>query len=158
MWIKWWSELESGELKWKVTRLERFAIESVSIGYGLKWGEQCSEGMKTDPTMFLAWTGAELVMLVSKKEKAMAPHSSTLAWKMPWTEEPGRLWSMRSLRVGHIERLHFHFSFSCIGEGNGNPLQWSCLENPGDRVPGGRPSVGSTQSRTRLKRLSSSSV
>ena len=34
-------------------------------------------------------------------EKAMAPHSSTLAWKIPWTEEPGRLQSMRSLRVGH---------------------------------------------------------
>lgn len=50
-----------------MTRLERFAIESVSIGDGLKWGEQCSEGMKTDPTMFLAWTAAELVMLMSKK-------------------------------------------------------------------------------------------
>ena len=34
-------------------------------------------------------------------EKAMAPHSSTLAWKISWTEEPGRLQSMRSLRVGH---------------------------------------------------------
>ena len=33
-------------------------------------------------------------------EKAMAPHSSTLAWKIPWMEEPGRLWSMGSLRVG----------------------------------------------------------
>ena len=36
-----------------------------------------------------------------KTEKAMAPHSSTLAWKIPWTEEPGRLQSMGSLRVGH---------------------------------------------------------
>jgi len=61
-------------------------------------------------------------------EKAMAPHSSTLAWKIPWTEEPGRLQSMGSLRVGH----DFHFSLSCIGEGNGNPLQCSCLENPRD--------------------------
>ena len=34
-------------------------------------------------------------------EKALAPHSSTLAWKIPWTEEPGRLWSVGSLRVGH---------------------------------------------------------
>ena len=34
-------------------------------------------------------------------EKAMAPRSSTLAWKIPWVEEPGRLWSMGSLRVGH---------------------------------------------------------
>ena len=36
-----------------------------------------------------------------KTEKAMAPHSSTLAWKIPWMEEPGRLQSMGSLRVGH---------------------------------------------------------
>ena len=35
------------------------------------------------------------------QEKAMAPHSSTLAWKIPWTEEPGRLQSVGSLRVGH---------------------------------------------------------
>ena len=65
--------------------------------------------------------------------EAMAPHSSTLFWKIPWTEEPGRLQPMGSLRVGHNERLHFHFSLSCTGEGNGNPLQCSCLENPRDR-------------------------
>ena len=42
----------------------------------------------------------------------MAPHSNTLAWKIPWTEEPGRLQSMGSRRVGTTERLHFHFSLS----------------------------------------------
>ena len=62
----------------------------------------------------------------------MAPHSCSLAWKIPWTEEPGRLKSMGLLRVGHDWRLHFPFSLSCIGEGNGNPLQCSCLENPRD--------------------------
>ena len=40
------------------------------------------------------------------------------------------------------ERLHFHFSLACIGEGNGNPLQCSCLENPRDGEPGGLPSMG----------------
>ena len=103
-------------------------------------------------------------------EKAMAPHSSTFAWKIPWTEEPGRLQSMGLLRVGHdwatslslftfmhcrrkwqptpvllpgkshgqrslvgcspwgceesdtTELLHFEFSLSYIGEGNGNPF------------------------------------
>ena len=79
----------------------------------------------------------------------MAPHSSILAWKIPRTEEPGRLQSMGSLRVKMTERLHFHFSLSCIGEGNSNPLQCSCLENPRD---GGV--YGATQSQTRLKRLS----
>ena len=62
----------------------------------------------------------------------MAPHSSTLAWKIPWTEEPGRLQSMGRKESDTTERLHFHFSLSCIGEGNGNPLQYSCLENPRD--------------------------
>ena len=42
-------------------------------------------------------------------EKAMAPHSSTLAWKIPWVEEPGGLQSMGSLRVGHDFTFTFHF-------------------------------------------------
>ena len=42
-------------------------------------------------------------------EKEMTIHSSTIAWKIPWTEEPGRLQSMWLQRVGHTERLHFHF-------------------------------------------------
>ena len=54
------------------------------------------------------------------------------------------------------ERLHFHFSLSCIGEGNGNPLQCSCLENPRDGGASWAAVYGVTQSRTRLKRLSSS--
>ena len=90
-------------------------------------------------------------------EKAMAPHSSTLAWKIPWTEEPGRLQSMGSPRVGHDWVTHFHFSLSCIGEGNGNPLQCSCLENLRDRGTRWAAVYGVAQSRTQLKRLSSSS-
>ena len=73
----------------------------------------------------------------------MAPHSSTLAWKIPWTEEPGGLQSMGREESDTTEQLHFHFSPSRIGEGNGNPLQCSCLENPGDGKPGGLPSMGS---------------
>ena len=55
------------------------------------------------------------------------------------------------------ERLHFPFSLSCIGEGNGNPLQCSCLENPRDGGAGWAAVYGVAQGRTRLKRLSSSS-
>ena len=55
------------------------------------------------------------------------------------------------------ERLHFHFSLSCIGEGNGNPLQCSCLGNPRDRGAWWAVIYEVAQSRTRLKRLSSSS-
>ena len=134
----------------------------------------------------------------------MATHSSTLAWKIPWTEEPGRLQSMGSLKVGHdlatslslftfmhwrrkwqptpvflpgesqgwgslegcrlwgrtesdmTEQLHFHFSLPCIGEGNGNPLQCSCLENPRDGGAWKAAVYGVAQSWTQLTRLSSS--
>ena len=55
------------------------------------------------------------------------------------------------------ERLHFHFSLSCIGEGNGNPLQCSCLENPRDGGAWGAAVYGVAQSWTRLKRLRSNS-
>ena len=55
------------------------------------------------------------------------------------------------------ERLHFHFSLSCIGEGNGNPLQCSCLENPRDSGTWWAAIYGIAQSQTQLKRLSSSS-
>ena len=85
-------------------------------------------------------------------EKALATHSSTLAWKIPWMEEPGRLQSMGSLRVGHDWP-----SLSCIGEGNGNPLQCSCLENPRDGGAWWAAVYGVTQGQTQLTRLSSSS-
>ena len=90
----------------------------------------------------------------------MAPHSSTLAWKIPWMEEPGRLQSMGSLEVRHdwvTSLFTFFTSLSCIGEGNGNPLQSSCLENPRDGGAWWAAVYGVTQSQTRLKWLSSSS-
>ena len=107
------------------------------------WGHVVSEGNK---------------VINSKRyrsEKAMAPHCSTLAWKIPWAEEPGRLQSMGLLRVGHDWATSL--SLSCIGEGNGNPLQCSCLENPRDGGAWLATVYGVTQSRTRLKWLSSSS-
>ena len=64
-------------------------------------------------------------------------------------------WGCKELDT--TERLHFHFSLSRIGEGNGNPLQCSCLENPRDGGAWWAAVYGVAQSRTRLKRLSSSS-
>ena len=81
----------------------------------------------------------------------MAPHSSTLAWKILWTEEPGRLQSMESLRVGHDFRFHFHALEKEMAT-HSSVLAWRI---PGMAGPGGLPSVGSH--RVGLKRLSSSS-
>jgi len=88
------------------------------------------------------------------REKAMAPHSSTLAWKIPWMEESGRLQPMGLLRVGHDWATSLSLSLSCIGEGNGNPLQCSCLENPRDGGAWWAAVSGVAQSRTWLKQLS----
>ena len=59
--------------------------------------------------------------------------------------------TMGSLESDTTERLHFHFSLSCNGEGNGNPLQCSCLENPRDGEAWWAAIYGVAQSRTRLK-------
>ena len=98
-----------------------------------------------------------LVTLVYHAEKAMHPTPVLL---------PGKSHGRRSLVGCHLwgrteldttERLHFHFSLWCIGEGNGNPLQCSCLENPRDGGAWWAAVYGVAQRRTRLKRLSSSS-
>ena len=94
--------------------------------------------------------------LVNLTEKAMAPTPVLL---------PGKSHGQRSLvdcspwgRWGSdmTKWLHFHFSLSCIGEGNGNPLQCSCLENPRDGEAWWAAVYGVTRSRTRLKWLSNS--
>ena len=66
-------------------------------------------------------------------EKEMATHSSTLVWKIPWVEEPGRLQSMGSQRVGHDWATSLSFSIVPFGEGNGNPLQFLPGESHGQR-------------------------
>ena len=97
-------------------------------------------------------------------------HSHTMYQRRQWHPTPvllpGKSHGRRSL-VGcspwgrlesdTTERLHFHFSLSCIGEGNGNPLQCSCLENPRDGGAWWAAVFGVAQSRTWLKRFSSSS-
>ena len=86
-------------------------------------------------SLFCIWVFVSLRKIIigfrdPSAEKAMSPHSSTLSWKIPWMEEPGRLQSMGSQRVGHDWVTSLSLSLSCLGEGNGNPLQCSCLKNP----------------------------
>ena len=109
-------------------------------------------------TSITSQISTQLSITQSPLWKAMAPHSSTLL--------PGKSYGRRSLvgcsPWGHWEldttkHLHFHFSLSCIGEGNGNPLQFSCLENPRDDGAWWAAVYGVAHSRTRLTWLSSSS-
>ena len=80
------------------------------------------------------------IICACEAENAMAAHSSNFAWKIHgWRSLVGcSLWGRYESDT--TEQLHFHFSLSCIGEGNGNPLQCSCLEHP---IDGGLLSMGS---------------
>ena len=91
-------------------------------------------------------------------QKAMAPLSVLLPGKFHWRRSlvGGSPWGRTESNT--TERLHFHFLLSCIGEGNGNPLQCSCLENPRDGEAWWAAVYGVAQSRTQLKWLSSRRV
>ena len=99
---------------------------------------------------------------------AMVVHNDLMAWRRQWHPTPvllpGKSHRWRSLvgwtlwgreELDMTECLHFHFSLSCTGEGNGNPLQCSCLENPRDGEAWWAVVYGVAQSRTRLKWFSS---
>ena len=109
--------------------------------------------------------GRARVLLGSLFRRSLILFTRRRQWHPTPVLLPGKSHGRRSLigcsPWGHeesdtTEQLHFHFSFSCIGE-NGNPLQCSCLENPRDRGAWWAAVCGVAQSRTRLKQLSSSS-
>ena len=110
------------------------------------------------------WTGASAfsdqqnrVRIMWFSEEARAPHSSTLAWKIPWTEEPGRLQSTGSLRVGHDWATSLSLFTFMHWRRKWQPLQCSCLESPRGGGAWWAAVYGVARSRTGLKRLSSSS-
>ena len=114
-----------------------------------------TKGFQRNNSLF-HWSFVFFILYFIILEKAMAPHSSTLAWKIPWMDEPGGLQSVGSLRV----RLNWATSlwlFTFMHQGNGNPLQCSCLKNPRDGGAWWAAIYGVAQSRTRLKWLSSRS-
>ena len=83
------------------------------------------------------------LVLQHNSEKAMAPHSSTLAWKIPWMEKPGRLQSMGSLRVGHDFTFIFTFHFHALEKEMATHSSVLAWRIPGTGEPGRLPSMGS---------------
>ena len=114
-----------------------------------------AQKVKNLPSMWKSWV--QSLDWEDSLEKGMATHSSVLAWRIPGTGEPGGLPSMGSHRVRHDWAISLSLFLSCIGEGDGNLFQCSCLENPRDGGAWWAAVYGVTQSRTRLKQLSSSS-
>ena len=109
---------------------------------------------------------------ISCLQMRMRAPQTAIQWMLPSlmviAEDPGKCkkqpaiyhslrWTRKQDLAPDSWRLHFHFSLSCIGEGNGNPLQCSCLENPRDGGAWWAATYGIAQSRTQLKQLSSSS-
>ena len=91
----------------------------------------------------LQYSGLENSMdLYSPSEKAMGTHSSTLAWKIPWTEEPGRLQSMGSLRA-RLSDFTFTFHFHALEKEMATPSSILAWRIPGTEEPSGLPSMGS---------------
>ena len=98
---------------------------------------------KKNQTNFLE---RDLQLAEAGREKAMAPHSSTPAWKIPWAEEPGRLQSMGSLRVGHdwaTSLSLFTFHFHALEEEMATHSSVLAWRIPGTAGPGGLSSMGS---------------
>ena len=111
------------------------------------------------------WTVAPQAPSGFRRQKKLSP-TNDFPWHPTPVLLPGKSHGRRSLEgcspwgfwgSDTTERLHCHFSLSCIGEENGNPLQCSCLENPRDRGAWWAAICGVAQSRTWLTRLSSSS-
>ena len=134
--------------------------------YPLSHSVSIRTSIQKDVTCMLFYSNCLFLCLYSNDFRAFY----STPWRRQWHPTPvllpGKSHGWRSL-VGYspwdrqesdtTERLHFHFSLSCIGEGNGNPLQCSCLENPRDVGAWWAAVCGVAQSRTRLKRFSSSS-
>ena len=173
-WCTLWMKMKWQFLKWEARHrassfyfpwLKFRYVAGCHPGYPLEWYVLCQgslsrkeQKMRVHVEIFLKDKIVKCIYLVYSPEKAMAPHSSTLAWKIPWTEEPGRLQSMGLLRVGHDRATSLSlFTF----------MHWWRKWQPTPVfLPGESQGLGGAwwaavygvaQSRTRLTRLSSSS-
>ena len=134
--------------------------------------QQCFATIKNKEDLHkLIWNGLQDRVLSEKAKCKKNIYGYTTLQRRKWHPTPvllpGKSHGRRNVvgcrpwgceESGSTEWLHFHFSLSCIGEGNGNPLQCYCLENPRDGRAWWAAIYAVAQSWTRLKRLSSSSI
>ena len=120
---------------WMFSYLQKLLISKITKS--LKWKEQGSD-------WFIEINTYINYFIQLSEKKAMATHSSTLAWKIPWTEEPGRLQSMGSWRVGHLlSDFIFTFHFHALEKEMATHSSVLAWRIPGTVEPGGLPSLGS---------------
>ena len=124
-----------------IFRITKFCVQVVQVVKNMPANAGDTRDAGSIPGSRKSSENPHTVLLLGKS------HGRSLVGCSPWDREESDM----------TERLHFHFSLSCIGEGNGNPLQCSCLENPRDGEAWWAAVSGVAQSRTRLKRLSSRS-
>ena len=142
---------------------------SISQGFSFPYQFLFGERVKLHAVLRTEVIGWDIQWLFSASATLYVldyPYCQGRQWHPTPVLLPGKSHGWRSLvgcspwgceELDTTEQLHFHFSLSCIGEGNGNPVQCSCLENPRDRGTWWAAVYAVTQSRTRLKWLSSSS-
>ena len=141
-------------------------VKEESEKFGLKLNIQKTKIMASGPITSWQIDGETVQIVTDFFGNEPRDYHGRRQWHPTPVLLPGKSHGRRSLecyspwgRWGSdtTERLHFHFSLSCIGEGNGNPLQWSCLENTRDGGAWWAAVYGVAQSRTQLRWLSSSS-
>ena len=99
--------------------------------------------MKREVKVCISFGWRSQSLFTENRQEAMASHSSTPAWKIPWMEEPGRLQSMGSLRIGHDFTFTFTFHFHALEKETATHSSTLAWRIPGTGEPGGLPSMGS---------------
>ena len=157
--LTWWTWVWASSRSWwwtgKPGVLQSMGRKESGTTELLNWTENWLEPQNIGKDCF-----SELIIMITSNlvpEKAMATHSSALAWKIPWAEEPGRLQSMGSLSQTWPRDFTFTFYFHALEKGMATHSSVLAWRIPGTGKPGWAAIYGVKQSRTRLSSSSSSS-